>query len=64
MDVSGGSLENLDAGNHMPDLLPPRRQERQVRKINFFAAFASLREIFRVLVDGAAALGLRGRISV
>jgi hypothetical protein len=26
------------------------RQERQVRKFNFFAAFAPLREIFRVLV--------------
>jgi hypothetical protein len=35
------------------DLLAPRRQERQVRKFNFFAAFAPLREIFRVL---AAAL--------
>jgi len=32
------------------DLLAPRRQERQVRKFNFFAAFAPLREIFRVLV--------------
>jgi hypothetical protein len=31
------------------DLLAPRRQERQVRKFNFFAAFAPLREIFRVL---------------
>jgi hypothetical protein len=31
-------------------LLPPRRQERQVRKFNFFAAFAPLREIFRFLV--------------
>ena len=45
------------------DLLAPRRQERQVRKFNFFAApstllrtcFASLREIFRFL---AAALPL------
>jgi len=41
------------------DLLAPRRQERQVRKFNFFAApstslrtcFAPLREIFRVLVE-------------
>jgi hypothetical protein len=32
------------------DLLAPRRQERQVRKFNFFAAFAPLREIVRVLV--------------
>jgi hypothetical protein len=32
------------------DLLAPRRQERQVRKFNFFAAFAPLREIIRVLV--------------
>ena len=40
------------------DVLAPRRQERQVRKFNFFAApstllrtcFAPLREIFRVLV--------------
>ena len=32
------------------ELLPPRRQERQVRKFNFFAAFAPLREIFRFLV--------------
>jgi hypothetical protein len=40
------------------DLLAPRRQERQVRKFNFFAApstllrtcFAPLREIFRVLI--------------
>ena len=40
------------------DLLAPRRQARQVRKFNFFAApstslrtcFAALREIFRVLV--------------
>jgi hypothetical protein len=32
------------------DLLAPRRQERQGRKFNFFAAFAPLREIFRVLV--------------
>jgi hypothetical protein len=32
------------------DLLAPRRQERQVRKFNFFAAFAPLREIFRALV--------------
>jgi hypothetical protein len=31
-------------------LLAPRRQERQVRKFKFFAAFAPLREIFRVLV--------------
>ena len=30
--------------------VPARCQERQVRKFNFFAAFASLREIFRVLV--------------
>ena len=29
------------------ELLPPRRQ---VRKFNFFAAFAPLREIFRFLV--------------
>ena len=39
------------------DLLAPRRQERQVRKFNFFAAFAPLREIFRVLVAAPAALG-------
>jgi hypothetical protein len=32
------------------DLLAPRRQKRQVRKFNFFAAFAPLREIVRVLV--------------
>jgi hypothetical protein len=32
------------------DLLAPRRQERQVWKSNFFAAFAPLREVFRVLV--------------
>ena len=32
------------------ELLPPRRQERQVRKFNFFAAFAPLREIFRFFV--------------
>jgi hypothetical protein len=32
------------------DLLAPRRQESQVRKFNCFAAFAPLREIFRVLV--------------
>lgn len=30
--------------------LHPRRQERQVRKFDFFAAFAPLREIFRPLV--------------
>ena len=33
-------------------LLAPRRQERQLRKFNFFAPFAPLREIFRVLVSG------------
>jgi hypothetical protein len=38
------------------DLLAPRRQKRQVRKFDFFAAFAPLDEIFRVLV-AAAALG-------
>jgi hypothetical protein len=31
-------------------LLPPRRQERQVRKFNFFAAFAPLREILNRMV--------------
>ena len=40
------------------DLLAPRRQERQVRKFNFFAAFAPLREICRVLI--AAWLGSDG----
>jgi hypothetical protein len=42
------------------DLLSPRRQERQVRKFNFFAAFASLREIFRVLVAAPPHQVLRG----
>src|SRR4030095_13422198 len=42
------------------DLLAPRRQERQVRKFNFFAAFAPLREIFRVLVAAPRA-GFLGR---
>jgi hypothetical protein len=39
------------------DLLPPRRQERQVRKLNFFAAFAPLREIIPSFGCGFAALG-------
>jgi hypothetical protein len=42
------------------DLLAPRRQERQVRKFNFFAAFAPLREIIRVLVAAAPRWVLRG----
>ena len=37
--------------------LPPRREERQVRITIFFAAFASLREIFRIFGCSAAALG-------
>ena len=37
--------------------LPPRREERQVRITIFFAAFASLREIFRIFGCGFAALG-------
>jgi hypothetical protein len=43
------------------DLLAPRRQERQVRKFNFFAAFAPLREIFRVLVAALPRYVLCGR---
>ena len=43
------------------DLLAPRRQERQVRKFNFFAAFAPLREIFRVLVAAPPRCVLCGR---
>ena len=43
-------LGDHTAEDEHEDLLPPRRQERQVRKVNFFAAFAPLREIFRVLV--------------
>jgi len=39
------------------DLLAPRRQ---VRKFNFFAAFAPLREIFRVLVAAPPHQVLRG----
>ncbi|HSF25078.1 MAG TPA: hypothetical protein VLE20_12705 [Blastocatellia bacterium] len=38
------------------DLLAPRRQ---VRKFNFFAAFAPLREIFRVLVAASPHYALR-----
>ena len=42
-------------------MLPPRREERQVRITIFFAAFASLRrEIFRIFGCGFAALGLCG----
>ena len=37
--------------------LPPRGEERQVRITIFFAAFASLREIFRIFGWGFAALG-------
>jgi len=43
----------LTAEGQLPALriiLAPRRQERQVRKFNFFATFAPLREIFRVSV--------------
>jgi hypothetical protein len=43
-------------------LLAPRRQERQVRKFNFFAAFAPLREIVRVLVAAQPRWVLRGVI--
>jgi hypothetical protein len=43
-------LGDRTAEDEHEDLLAPRRQERQVRKVNFFAAFAPLREIFRVLV--------------
>ncbi|GEM_PF-3920487 len=46
------------------DLLAPRRQERQVRKFNFFAAFAPLREIFRVLVQALRRGVLRGEPSL
>jgi hypothetical protein len=42
------------------DLLAPRRQERQVRKFDFFAAFAPLREIFRVLVAALPRWAFRG----
>jgi hypothetical protein len=50
------------------DLLAPRRQERQVRNFNFFAApsallrtcFAPLREIFRVLVAAPPRYNLCG----
>ena len=42
------------------ELLPPRREERQVRKFNFFAAFAPLREIFRFLVAASPRWVLRG----
>jgi hypothetical protein len=39
------------------NLFPPRRQERQVQKFNFFAAFAPLREIIPSFGCGFAALG-------
>jgi hypothetical protein len=45
-------------GYQSEDLLAPRRQERQVRKFNFFAAFAPLREIFRVLVAARPSMRL------
>ena len=39
------------------DLLAPRRQERQVRKFNFFAAFAPLARDIPSFGCGSAALG-------
>jgi hypothetical protein len=38
-------------------IFPPRREERQVRITIFFAAFASLREIYRIFDYRSATLG-------
>jgi hypothetical protein len=42
------------------EIFLPRREERQVRITIFFAAFASLREIFRIFDCGSAAQCLSG----
>jgi hypothetical protein len=55
---TGSELKAVEEACRNGDLLAPRRQERQVRKFNFFAAFAPLREIFRVFGCSSAALGL------